>query len=118
MATQNWIYGLSIYFVGIFIIVSLFSMGSLLSNDVTQTTGNFKTDSQSYNRSQVADNQGFSMGTYFGEVFSFFIWDIGYYNTDQSILMQYFWIIRLIIVWIPGLFLALAIYYSLPTVSG
>jgi len=125
-STQDWTYGLSYYFIFVFIIVTLFSIAGAFSgnNDVVindQFTSSFD---NTLNQSKYTDTSNsstqtvgsYSISTTFKDLYSFFFFNISIYNHDG--LMQYLWLIRLIFVWIPTLMLLLTIYYSLPTVSG
>lgn len=114
--TIDWVYGLVLYFVGLFIIVSLFSIGGMFEGNTIADTRFSTALSGQVNQSQTAEDLGFSLGNYFRDVFSFFFWDVQFITGTQ--LFTYMWLIRIIIVYLPLLALVLAIYYSLPTVSG
>lgn len=126
--TQDWLYALILYFTGLLIVVSLFSIGGMFTSIEGSTNIQF---SQSL-KGQVHNKSGevsapsisvFSWKSYFTDVFSFFFWDINVYDQDKSvarvgILVDYFWIVRIIIVFMPLIALLLCIWYSVPTVSG
>jgi hypothetical protein len=119
--TQNWVYGLIIYFFSVFVIVSLMSLGGYLSSNV-QTEGGY-TPQQLRNMSRIEAPAGdtslipdYDLKSYAKDIFSFFLWNINV--TGDSLLANYMWLVRLIFVYLPLLFLAIAFYYSLPTVSG
>lgn len=115
--TQDWVFGLILYFVGLFIVVSLFSIGGMISPTDMTTDTRFSTAlSIQVNQTQTAEDLGFSIGDYFSDVFSFFFWDIQFLTGTQ--LFTYMWLIRIVLVYLPFLALVLSIYYSLPTVSG
>ena len=118
MSAQSWIQGLTLYFVFIFIIVSLFVGGGLIAS--SPVTGGYTGQKLTPLNQSSSDEStglfgGFNLSRYIKAVFSFFAFNI--YFTDST-LLQYIIIIRILFVYIPLFFLALAIYYSLPTVSG
>lgn len=120
MGAQEWIYGLIIYFVGIFVLVTLFSLaGALSPSDLSVTGGYNPMVSGQVNGSDLPTGvtSTFSIGKWFKDVFSFFVFNI---NIGQSnaLLYQYLWLIRVIFVYLPVTFLVLAVWYSLPTVGS
>jgi hypothetical protein len=120
MPAQEWIYGLVIYFVSIFIIITLFSMaGVLQTNSVIVSGGYNPVQKGSVNASDLPTGvtSSFSWSKWFKDVFSFFVFNISIGN-DGSLLYQYFWIFRIMLVYLPVLALILAIWYSLPTVGS
>lgn len=95
--------------------------GSFADNTVT-TSGGYTAQMLS-NQSHIEAPEGstgllgaFSMKSYFKDLFSFFVFNISI--NEGEVLMSYLWLIRLIFVYMPLLFLTLSIYYSMPTVSG
>lgn len=118
MSTQTWTYGLIIYFVLCFTIVSLFSAAGAFSDGsmtatASMTTSGRNVSSTDFNPSPVA---GHSTNSYFKDIFSFFVWNISI--SDTGVLGSYFWVIRIFLVWIPLTFLLISIYYSLPFTGG
>ena len=113
---QDWVFGLTIYFTGLFIVVSLFSIGGMFDGSVDIDARFSSSISSNINQSQSADDLGFSLTDYFKDVFSFFFWDIQILEGTQ--LMSYMWLLRILLVYLPLLALVLSIYYSLQTVSG
>ena len=119
--TQTWLYALIIYFSGLMVIVSLFSIGGMLTPDQVTTSTGFSRSlgGEVHNESGEVSAPSvsvFSWKSYFKDIFSFFVWDINVY--EGKILMEYFWIIRIIIVYLPLIALLTCIWYSVPTVSG
>lgn len=118
--TQDWMTGLSVYFIGMFVIVSLFSIAGVFREHEVITTA----DEFSSNLKGEADAEAspapslnpFSWKGFFKDIFSFFVWDIQI--NEEGTLMNYFWLVRIIIVYIPLLVLLLTLWYSVPTVSG
>jgi hypothetical protein len=120
MSAQDWVYGLIVYFVGIFIVFTLFSIAGVFNQGEINVQGGYNPilkGSTNYSELPTGVTSTFSIGKYFKDVFSFFIFNISI-GTDDSILYQYFWIFRVIFVYIPVTFLVLAIWYSMPTVSS
>jgi hypothetical protein len=56
-----------------------------------------------------------SGGSYFGTIFSFFVWNISF---TTGFLADYILYIRVLFVWLPLLFLGLAFWYSTALSSG
>ena len=120
MGASDWMFGLILYFVGLLIIVSLFSISGVFAGDnQVVVDSRFSSSLQgNINTSKTADDLTiYPNRSYFADIFSFFYWNISIYGND-NILVQYLWLIRIIFVYIPFLALLLTIYYSLPTVSG
>lgn len=123
MGAITYLYGFIAYFTFLILLASLVSLGGGFSsnNFLTTSQDNFFQQNSNINRSidesDVSIVSGFRWKTFFADIFSFLVWDISI-NSDDEILSQYFWIIRILIVWIPLAYLILAIYFSLPTVSG
>ena len=122
MGVQDWTYALVIYFFGVFVVLTLLSLGGAFADNSVTSTGGY-TPQTLANQSQIEAPEGstgilgaFSMKSYFKDLFSFFIFNISINEGD--VLMSYLWLIRLIFVYMPLLFLTLSIYYSMPTVSG
>lgn len=118
MGTQSVVNGCILYFIGLFIIVSLFAIiGAFPKNEVITDSRFSSTLSGSINASRVADSTDkLKIGTVFKDVFSFFFWNISF--TDNGILIDYLWLIRILFVYLPLLVLLISIYYSLPFVSS
>ena len=117
MGISNTTFGLIVFFLVEFVIVSLFSMsGSFASSEVVVDTRFANTVAVTNESQYQADDLSFNTGFYFRDLFSFFFWNISIYS--GATLMTYFWIVRLFIVWLPLTMLILSIYYSLPTVNG
>lgn len=124
MGTQTVAIGLILYFLGIGIFVTLlsaagaFSDSSVVYNNPAQIADMATPD---YNESYV-DTEAISgakpwnIGVWFKDIFSFFAWDI--HSTDSGELGQYFWLVRVLFVYLPMVLLIITIYYSMPTVSG
>jgi len=120
MGAADWMFGLILYFVGLLIIVSLFSIsGAFAGNSEVVIDSRFSNSLQGdINNSKTVDDLSIYPSTsYFKDIFSFFYWNVSIYG-DDNILVQYLWLIRIIFVFIPTLALMLTVYYSLPTVSG
>lgn len=120
MGAQEWVYGLILYFVGVFIIITLFSIAGVLNSSQIHVTGGYNpVQKGSVNASDLPTGvtSSFSWSKWFKDVFSFFVFNISIGN-DGSLLYQYFWIFRVILVYLPVLALILAIWYSLPTVGS
>ena len=113
MGAQQWVYGLSIYFIGLLILITL--MSPLLS--AGQVTSNIRFNLPQ-NETLQPKISVFSWGDNFKTIFSFFIWNINIYDSSHAQLMQYMWIFRIIFVYIPLIALILCVWYSVPTVSG
>lgn len=116
MPAQEWVYGLSIYFIFSFIIVTLFSMAGSFSGGSFSTVS--VTQYQKANSTVSETNLlgiGYSWKNWFKDVFSFFVWNISITETGIA---NWLWLIRIILVYFPAAFLLIAFYYSLPTVSG
>jgi len=117
MGAQEWVYGLTIYFISIFIFVTLFSIAGVFTE--VQATGVTTTMDayQSANASQMSTvTTGFSWTRTFKDVFSFFVFNISI--SHSGVIMDYFWLFRIILVYVPLAFLVLALYYSAPFTSG
>ena len=104
-STQNWFYGLMLYFIGITIIITLFSSANA-SSDYVFTTPNALVDNTNPDANITTPDAGSSYnivtgGSSFWDYFwGFYVWDFaGVYG--QGTLMNYFWIIRLLLVWLP-----------------
>ena len=120
MAAQEWIYGLTLYFIGIAIVVSLFSLAGAFTPSQFSTHGGYnpqQAGSANFSNLPTGVTSTFSMGKFFKDIFSFFVFNISIGN-DGSIIYQYLWLIRIIFVYIPVTFLVIAIWYSLPTIGG
>lgn len=120
MGAQEWIYGLIIYFVGIFIVFTLFSIAGVFNQGQINVEGGYnpiQKGSSNYSDLPTGVTSTFSIGKYFKDVFSFFVFNISI-GTENSTLYNYFWIIRVIFVYIPVTFLIIALWYSLPTIGG
>lgn len=120
MGTQEWIYGLTLYFVGISIIVSLFSLAGAFSPGEFQTSGGYnpqQSGQANFSDMPTGVTSTFSMGRFFKDVFNFFVFNISIGN-DGSLIYQYLWLIRIIFVYLPVTFLIIAVWYSLPTIGG
>jgi len=120
MATnQRFIYGLIIYFVGISIIISLFSIaGSLEGTGASFNTNDFSS-SLSGNLNETHESEADVAKDHRSvtkDLFSFFVWNVSF--TDDSILTEFLWLFRTIFVYIPLTALLLCIYFALPFVSG
>lgn len=59
----------------------------------------------------------FSLRGWFRTIFSVFVFDLDMIG-DSSLIGSYFWVIRIILIWLPGIFTVIALYFSLPTVSS
>jgi hypothetical protein len=119
MAAQEWVYAFIIYFVGITVVVSLFAIANVFpTGEFTARTGFNPQTIQPSNGSDMPTGiiSTFSMSKFFKTVFSFFIWN--FYITGDSLAVQYLWVIRLIFVILPGMFLLISLYYSLPGLGG
>jgi hypothetical protein len=117
MAAQEWIYGLTLYFVGIFIAITLFSIAGATSDVSVQ--GGYNPQQQggaNFTSMPTGVTSTLSIGTYFKDVFSFFVFNISL-PTD-TLIGQYLWLIRVIFVYLPVLFLVIAVWFSLPTMGG
>jgi hypothetical protein len=120
MGAQEWIYGLVIYFVGISIVISLFSIAGVLNPNQFHSSGGYNPQQQgqaNFSDLPTGVTSTFSMGKFFKDIFSFFVFNISI-GSPGSIIYQYLWLIRIIFVYMPLTFLALAVWYSLPTVGG
>ena len=116
MGISNTVFGLTIYFTVLFIMVSLFSIAGVFSNNDLVTDPRFSTAVSSSINSSVDSISVTTPNSAFKDVFSFFFWNISFYN--NTILMSYLWLFRIIFVYLPALWLMLSFYYSLPTVNG
>lgn len=107
-----------------FAIVSLLSIGGVFDGSLVTSTNGFATTDYSYNDTEPPSGidsyvfGSFDFIGYLGDLFSFFVWDIHFYDGDQVFIMNNFWLVRMFIVWLPLFYLILTIYYSVPTVSG
>ena len=120
MGTQLWTYCLIIYFIMLSIIVTIMSAGGLLTDDIIISTSAIRVNPYDINGSSLTpntDDYSWGFGDWAKDMFSFFIFNISMFG-GNSILMTYFWIIRIITVYIPALFLFLSILYSLPFSGG
>lgn len=125
-ATQTYMNGFIYYFSFLFIIVSLFSLSGVFSDNhdlivSQQYAGRYGiTINQSQYSEGFAEEIGvfgsFKLKNYFSDIFSFFLFNISIYN--HSTIMEYMWLIRTLFIYLPLLALGINIYYSLPTVSG
>lgn len=119
----DWMFGLIFYFVGLFIIISIFSIAGVFNESTVSFDNRFSSSLQSHtNETSEGDvpSSIIPQKSYFKDVFSFFFWNINYYGDGEnnSVLVEYMWLIRILFVFIPLFILILTIYYSLPTVSG
>lgn len=118
MSTQTWTYSLILYFVLGFIIVSLFSLAGAFQDQKMQVSYAMTSSGQNISSSDFSQSpvSGHSTSSYFKDVFSFFVWNISI--TDMGVLSDYFWVLRIFLVWIPLTFLIISLYYSLPFTGG
>jgi len=118
MAVQRYMIGSVVYFTLLFVVVSLFSISGVFTGNEVVTNVEFSSSLQSsnINDTQNVNDLGFNHRSYFKDIFSFFAWNINVY--EGITLMSYFWIFRIVFVYIPILILILNIYYSLPTIAG
>jgi len=118
--TQTWTYGLIIYFIGLIAIVTLFGIANSFSSNEVTTTGisdMYADLDQTTNQSQgYASSGNVDWGDTFKFIFSFFAWNL--YVNEGVTLMQYLWLVRLFLVWLPFLALIVTLYYSAPFTGG
>ena len=117
MGAQEWVMGLTIYFIGVIVMVTLFSIAGVFS--VSTSGGHLPTPI--YNSTSTNLPTGitstFSIGKILKDVFSFFVFNISISDTS-SFIYSYIWLVRLILVQIPVLALLISVWYSLPTVGN
>ncbi len=117
MGSQTYMTAFVIYFIGLFIVVSLISLGGgFASGEVRVSLGYDPVIKGSVNDTAVTPGQSFKWSSFFKDVFSFFVFNVS--STGETFITQYLWLVRLIFVYIPLTLLVITFYYSLPTVSG
>jgi hypothetical protein len=117
MGAQTWMTGLILYFVGIAVVVSLFSIAGAFSDGNVQVTNFYDAQLKgSVNESIEVPSKSFKWSGFFADVFSFFVFNVSF--TDNSVLIEYLWLIRIIFVYLPLTLLVITFYYSLPTIGG
>jgi len=121
-STSDYMFSLIIYFIGLFIIVSLFSISGAFNSGGVVFDDRFSSSLSTATLNNATGNQADDLTmipkqSYFKDVFSFFFWNINVYQGSNT-LITYMWLIRLLFVFLPLLALILTIYYSLPTISG
>ena len=116
--TQDWAFGLSLYFIGLFVVVTLFSIaGAFSSGEVTTNTGYGTAYIAGDNFTSPADDISYNpRGGYLKDIFSFFVFNISF--NEGNILIEYMWLLRIILVYLPLLALMYTVWYSLPTISS
>jgi len=126
MGTQTWTYALILYFLGISVVWILMADTGVSSDMAVSgrgsddlafdSSGNVVLGNESISDDDAMDVSVWTVGKLFKHVLSLYAWNI---TIDaDSTLAQYIFFIRLIFIWIPGLFLILSIIYSLPTMTG
>lgn len=135
MGAQTWMYGLILYFVGVSTVWALATQGisdtqyskyNDFDDSVTGgpaqyvsasgNTPNIGGSNQSVTADEVADVSVWSIGKLFRNIFSLYAWNISI--PSSSSLYSYLIYIKLIFIWLPGIFLIFTVIYSLPTMGG
>ena len=121
--TIKFMHGYIVYFLGMFLLVTLFSIAGVFQNNEVIVDQRFSTafsggvnSSASPSAAAPTGLSAFKWNSYFKDVFSFFFWNISIYEDTE--LMNWLWMIRLLFVYLPLLGLLIAIWYSVPTVNG
>ena len=113
-STQNWLFALVLYFTGLIVVVSLFGMANSFPNNEVTTTGtggmygeltNTANESQGY-----AGEGSISWSETFKFVWSFFGWNL--YVNEGEVIMQYLWVLRIFLVYLPFIALIITLFYS------
>jgi len=112
MGSQAFTYALIAYFVIVSIFVGLLSYGGLLSDGSITVTQNEAINSYGPNTTYstvIPDSaSSWNVGTYITDLFGFFV-----FGVELDGVGAFMWIIRLVFVYIPLLFLVLSIYYAI-----
>jgi hypothetical protein len=118
-SAQSWIQGGIIYFVGLFIFISLVYNAGGFDSSFSSNYGSITViESNTINTSSSNVPTSFSGSkSYFGTIFSFFVWNFSF-NTGVLSNSLYLFIIRTIFVYLPLIFLALSFWYSTALSSG
>jgi len=118
-SAQSWIQGGIIYFVGLFFFISLvYNAGGFDSSFSSNYASITVIESNTINTSSSNVPTSFSGSkSYFGTIFSFFVWNFSF-NTGVLSNSLYLFIIRTIFVYLPLIFLALSFWYSTALSSG
>lgn len=121
--TIKFMHGYIGYFALLFILITLFSIAGVFQHNeviVDQRFASAFSGSLNASASPPAGSpdglSAFKWNSYFKDIFSFFFWNISIY--DDSELMNWLWMIRIILVYLPLIFLLITIWYSVPTVNG
>ncbi len=111
-------HGYILYFVLLFVVVSLFSIAGVFTQNEVIVDQKFASSlTGSINETAPAPTiSPLKWGNFFKDIFSFFFWNISIY--DDSELMNWLWLIRILFVFLPLIGLLITIWYSVPTVSG
>lgn len=123
MGTQSIVNYLIVYYIFLIAISTLFYMSGFLGDESVYIenpgidgvlASNVTDDLPS---GDVGLFSSFSFSGWFKTLFSVFVFDLNMVG-GSGLLAQYFWVIRILLVWLPGVFGVLSVYYSLPTVNG
>jgi hypothetical protein len=117
MGAQDIIQGGVIYFIGIFIFLSLmYAAGAMDSSFISTYTQLGHTSSSNINSSSSTVPDKLTTGvSYFSVIFSFFVWNISF---TTGFLAEYILFIRILFVWLPLTFIGIAFWYSTALSSG
>lgn len=119
-STQTWVYALIIYFLGLTVVVTLFGIANSFPNGEVTTAGVSgiyeAIDDTTNETNAYAQSGNIDWGETFKFVWSFFGWNL--YVNDGEVLMQYLWVVRIFLVYLPLLALVVSLFYSLPFIGG
>lgn len=106
-----------IYFSCIFIFIGLLNSAGAFTTQMSTTYGKVNLEPNTeINKTSTSIGNTLNNGkSYFGVIFSFFLWNI---EITDGFFADYLLPIKIIFVWIPLIALLVAFYYSLPISSG